>query len=141
APAVLLPLVHHLAVEGVEDFLRIHAERVKQRRHRDLAAPIDARVDDILGVELDVEPGAAIGDDARGEQEFARRMGLALVVVEEHTWRAVHLRNDHAVGAGDIEAAVLSHARVIAYAVVLLLYNLHRLGARPLVDNEHYEAQ
>src|SRR5262249_53652107 len=72
APAVLLPLVGNLAVEGVEDFFGIHAERIEQRRHRDLSAAVDTRVDDVLGVELDVEPGAAIWDDARREQELAR---------------------------------------------------------------------
>jgi hypothetical protein len=39
---------------------------------------------DVLGVELDVEPGAAIRNDAGGEQKLAGRMRLALVVVEEH---------------------------------------------------------
>jgi hypothetical protein len=72
APTVLLPLVTHLAVEGVEDFLSIHAERIEQRCHRDLPAPINARIDDVLGVEFDVEPGASIGNDPRGEQQFAR---------------------------------------------------------------------
>ena len=72
APAVLLPPVAHLAIEGAEDFLGIHAERIKQRGDRDLPAPVDARIDDVLGVELDVEPGTAIRNDARSEQELAR---------------------------------------------------------------------
>ena len=52
---------------------------------------------DVLGVELDVEPRAAIGNDARREQQLARGVGLALVVVEEHARRTVHLRNDDAL--------------------------------------------
>jgi len=40
---------------------------------------------DVLGVELDVEPRAAIGNDAGGEQQLAARMRLALVVIEENT--------------------------------------------------------
>ena len=75
APAVLGALVGHLLVEGVEDFLAAHAERIEQRRDRDLAAPVDARIDDVLGVELDVEPGAAIGNDAGGEQTACPRNG------------------------------------------------------------------
>ena len=47
-------------VERREDLLAVHAERHQQRRHRDLAAAVDARMHDVLGVELDVEPGAAI---------------------------------------------------------------------------------
>ena len=76
--------IDDLAIEGAEDLLAVQAERIEERRHRNLAPPVDARVDDVLGVELDVEPGAAIGDDAGGEQELARGMALALVVVEEH---------------------------------------------------------
>ena len=60
APAVLGALVGDLLVEGVEDLLAVHAERKQQRRHRNLPAAVDARMDDVLGVELDVEPGAAI---------------------------------------------------------------------------------
>jgi hypothetical protein len=95
-----------VVVIGVEDFLGIHAERLEQRGHRNLAATVDAGVDDVLGVELDVEPGAAIRDDAAGEQQLARRVGLALVVIEEHAGRAVHLRDDDALGAVDDEGAV-----------------------------------
>ena len=35
-------------------------------------------IDDVLGVELEVEPGAAIGNDARGEQQLARACVLPL---------------------------------------------------------------
>src|SRR5207248_2224921 len=103
APAVLLPLVGDLAVEGGEDLLGIHAERIEQRSHRNLAATIDARIDDVLGVELDVEPRAAIRNDARREQELAGGMRLALVVIEEHARRAVHLADDYPLGAVDDE--------------------------------------
>ena len=107
APAAsLVALVGDLLVEGRQDLLAVHAERIEQRRHRNLAAAVDAGVDDVLGVELDVEPRAAIGNDARGEQQLARGMGLALVVVEEHARRAVHLRDDDALGAVDDEGAV-----------------------------------
>ena len=141
APAVLVPLVGDLLVEGVEDLLAVHAEREQQRRHRNLAAPVDARMHDVLGVELDVEPGAAIGNDARREQELARRMGLALVVVEEHAGRAVHLRDDDALGAVDDEGAVVGHERNVAHVDILLLDVLDRLGAGLLVDIEHDQAQ
>ena len=141
APAFLLPLVDHLAVEGVEDLLGIHAEREQQRRHRNFPAPVDARIDDVLGVELDVQPRAAIRNDARGEQQLPGRMGLALVVIEEHARRAVHLGNDHALGAVDDEGAVVGHERDIAHVDILLLDVLDRLGPRLLVDIEHDEAQ
>ena len=141
APAFLDALVRHLLVEGVEDLLAAHAERIEERRHRDFAAAIDTRIDDVLGVELDVEPGAAIRNDAGGEQELARRMGLALVVIEEHARRAMHLRDDDALGAIDDEGAVIGHERDVAHVDILLLDVLDRFGAGFLVDIEHDQAQ
>ena len=92
APAVLVARIDRLLVEDRQDFLAVEAEREQQRRHRNLAATVDARMHDVLGVELDVEPGAAIGNDAGGEQQLARGVALALVVIEEHAGRTVHLR-------------------------------------------------
>ena len=140
-PAVFRALVDDLLEERVEDLLAVHAEREHQRRHRNLAATVDARMDDVLGVELDVEPGAAIGNDPRREQELARGMGLALVVVEEHAGRTVHLRDDDALGAVDDEGAVVGHERDVAHVDVLLLDVLDGAGAGLLVDIEHDEAQ
>ena len=96
---------------------------------------------DVLGIELDVEPGAAIGDDAGGEQQLARRVRLALVMVEEDARRTVHLRNDDALRAVDDEGAVRRHERHVAHVDVLLLDVLDRLRAGILVHIEHDQAQ
>ena len=96
---------------------------------------------DVLGVELDVEPGAAIRNDAGGEQELARGMGLALVVIEEHAGRTVHLRNDDALGAVDDERAVVGHERDVAHVDILLLDVLDGAGAGLFVDIEHDQPQ
>ncbi len=68
APALFLTLVGDVLVEGAQDFLAVEPQRIQKRRHRNLAAAVDAREHDVLGVELDVEPGAAIGNNAGGEQ-------------------------------------------------------------------------
>ena len=81
-----------LLEEGIEDLALVHAERAQDDRHRQLAAPVDAREHAVLRIELEIEPGAAVGNDARREQQLARRMGLAAVVLEEHARRAVQLR-------------------------------------------------
>ena len=141
APAFLGALVTDLLVERGQDRLAVETERVHQRGHGNLAAAIDAREHDVLGVELDVEPGTAIRNHARGKQQLAGRMGLALVVVEEHAGRTVHLRNDDALGAVDDEGAVHGHERDIAHVDVLLLDVLDRLGAGFLIDIEHDQAQ
>ena len=68
-------------------------------------------------------------------------MRLALVVVEEDARRAVHLGDDHALGAVDDEGAVLGHERDVAHIDVLFLDVLDRLGAGFLVHIEHDQAQ
>ena len=83
-PALPGAVDRHLLVELGEQLLAVHAECEQQRRRRQLAAPVDAHIDEILGVELEVEPGAAIGDDAGRVEELARAVRLATVVVEEH---------------------------------------------------------
>ena len=141
APAVGRVLVDDRVVEGRQDLLAVHAEGEEQRRDRDLPAPVDAGVDDVLGVELDVEPGAAIRDDAGREQQLARRVALALVVVEEDARRPVHLRDDDALGAVDDEGAVRCHERHVAHVDVLLLDVLDGLRAGVGVHIEHDQAQ
>ena len=90
-PTILGALVHDVFVEGREDLFTVETERIEQRCHRNFAPAIDAGINDVLGVELDVEPRAAVRNDAGGKQKLARRMGLALVVIEEDARRAVHL--------------------------------------------------
>ena len=89
-----------------KDFFGVEAKREQQSRDRQLALAVDTDVDDVLGIELEVQPRATIGNDARGEQIFARRMGLAPVMVEQDARRTVHLADDHALGAVDDEGAV-----------------------------------
>ncbi len=111
-----------------EDVFRRQADRLEQDRHRHLAAAIDAEEQDVLRVELEVEPRAAVRNDARREQQLAARMRLALVVLEEHARAAVQLRDDHALGAVDDEGAVVGHERHFAHVDLLLLDLLDGLG-------------
>ena len=140
-PAVLETRVDDLAIEGREDLLAVETEREQERGDGNLAATVDARIDDVLGVELDIEPGPAIGNDAGGEQKLARRMALALVVIEEHARTAMHLRDDDALGAIDDEGAVGRHERHVAHVDVLLLDVLDRLGLGLGIDVEHDQPQ
>ena len=63
-------------------------------------------------------------------------MALAAVVMEEHARRAVHLRNDDALGAVDDEGAVRRHEWDVAHIDVLLLDVADGAGARLLIDVE-----
>lgn len=77
----------------------------------------------------------------RAAKQLARRMALALVVVEEDARRTVHLGDDDALGAVDDERAVVGHERHVAHVDGLFLDVLDRLRAGILIDIEHDEAQ
>ena len=139
--AGVAPLVAGDVVKGGEDLLPVHAQRIHEGGGRELPPPVDAHINHVLGVELEVEPGAAIRDHPRGEQQLAARVRLAFIMVEEHARRAVHLRDDHPLGAVDDEGALLGHQRDVAHIDVLLLDVLHRAGAGLLVVLEHDQAQ
>jgi len=83
-PALFRLLEHDRIVEDVEDFLVIMPERIEKCRYRQFAPTVDTNEHDVLGVEFEIEPGTAIGNDARGEQQLSARMRLAAVVVEQH---------------------------------------------------------
>ena len=78
-----------------------------------------------FGIELEVEPRAAVRDDARAVEQLAARVRLALVVVEEDARAAVELRDDDALGAVDDERAGLGHQRELAEVDLLLLDVAH----------------
>jgi hypothetical protein len=60
-----------------EDLFRRQADGLQQDRHRHLAATVDAEVQDVLRVELEVQPRAAVRNDPGREQQLARAVGLA----------------------------------------------------------------
>ena len=129
--------------ELLEDVLVGEADRLQQRRHRHLAAAVDAEEQEVLRVELEVEPRAAVRNHAGREQELAGAVRLAAVVLEEHAGRAVELRDDDALGAVDDERAVVGHERNLAHVDLLLLHFLDRVLRRFLVheDEAHLGAQ
>src|SRR5690606_33424381 len=75
-------------VEVVEQRLGVVAERAQEHGGRQLAAPVDADVEDVLAVELEVDPRAAVRDDARRE-DLLLPAGLAAAGVEEDARAAV----------------------------------------------------
>src|SRR3546814_3520524 len=75
------------------------------------------------------------------EQQLARRMGLAAVVVEEHARRTVQLRDDDALGAVDDEGAVVGHERDLAHVDLLLLHVLDGLARRLAVRSEEHTSE
>jgi hypothetical protein len=80
-----------LPVEVVENVLGGHLQRTEDHRGMELPPPVDADEENVLRVELEVDPRAAVGNDARGVEQLAAGVSLALVVVEEHAGRPVQL--------------------------------------------------
>ena len=117
----------------VEQLLGRVAEGAQQHRRVQLAAAVDADVEQVLGVELEVEPRAAVGDDAGAVEQLARRVGLALVVIVEDARAAVELADDDPLGAVDDEGPVVGHERDLAEEDLLLLDVTDRLRAGLLV--------
>ena len=128
-----------LAVEVVEQVLGGHAERAQQHRGVELPPPVDADEEDVLRVELEVDPRAAVRDDARRVEELAAGVRLALVVVEEDARRAVELRDDDPLGAVHHERPVLGHERDLAEVDLLLLHVLDRARAALGIDVPDHE--
>ena len=129
------------AVIGVHHAFLVQAQSIQQRCHRQLAATVDTRIDHVLGVEFKVQPGSAIGDDPACKQQLARRMCLAFVMIKEHARRAVHLRDDHALGAVHNERSVRGHQGHVAHKDVLFLDVLDRLGPGVFIHIEHDQTQ
>ena len=119
------------------------AQGAQQDGHRQLAATVDTGIQRILRVELEVQPGAAVRNDAGAVQQLARAVGLATVVVEEHARAAVQLGHDDALGAVHDERTVAGHQRDFAQVDFLFLDVLHCLGRGLLVINDkaHGHAQ
>src|SRR5262249_20420014 len=107
-------------VEVVEKVLRRIAEGAQEHGRVHLAASVDADVDDVLRVELEVEPRSAVWDDPRAVEQLAARVGLALVVVEKDARAAVKLGDDDALGTVDDERSGVGHQRDLAEVDFLL---------------------
>ena len=123
-----------------QDGFMVQADGLEQDRDRHLAATVDAEVQDVFRVELEVQPGAAVRDDAGRKQQLARAVGLALVVFKEHAGRTVQLRHDDTLGAIDHERALVGHQGHFAHVDLLLFDFLDHLGLRcrrlAVIDDE-----
>lgn len=107
-----------------QDRFRRHADGLAQDGDRHLAATVDAEEQDVLGVEFEIQPRTAVGNHAGREQQLARAVRLAAVVLEEHARRAVQLRDDDTFGAVDDERTGAGHERNLAHVDFLFLHFL-----------------
>ena len=113
-----LVVANHQPVGGVERLQNVFAgtqtERAQEDRAQEFALAVDAHVEHVLLVVLELNPRAAIGND------LAQEVGAVVRGLEEHAGRAVQLADDDALGAVDDEGAVLRHQRNVAEENFLL---------------------
>ena len=91
-------------------------ERAQEGRDRELALPVDPRVDDALLVDLELEPRAAARHQVRDEDLLVRVLRLHQV----GTRGADELRDDDALRTVDDEGALFGHEREVAHEDALL---------------------
>ncbi len=102
-------------VEGPDDLVgAAQAEGAQEDRREELPLPVDADVEQVLRVVLELHPRPAVRDDLRDVERLVFR-------VEERARRPVELRDDDALGAVDDERAVVRHQRDVAEVDLLLL--------------------
>ena len=82
------------------------------------AAAVEIDVEQVVVVELHLQPGAAVRDDAEGKELLAAGVE---VLLEADAGRAVQLGDDDALGAVDDERAALGHHRDVAHVDLLVL--------------------
>ncbi|MNS41856.1 hypothetical protein D3C72_742210 [compost metagenome] len=104
--------------EQLQHLVVLEAHGPEQHGSEQLTGLVDADVDQVVGVGLELQPGAAVGDDGGGKSLLARRVELALVV---NAGRTNDLGHDDAIGAIDDEGAVVRHHGQVAHEDFLLL--------------------
>jgi hypothetical protein len=111
-------------VEGAEDlFVRLEAESAEEDGAEELALAVDADVEGVLLVVLELNPRTAVRND------LAEEVGAVVRGLKEDAGRTMELRDDDALGTVDDESAVLRHQGDVAEEDLLLLDVADGLGA------------
>ena len=97
--------------KGKDVLVVLIAESTQQGRDEELtatAAAVEVDPEQVVLVELNFDPGAAVGDDAEGVQHLAARVGR---LFETDTRAAVQLGDDDAFGTIDDERTAIGDHR------------------------------
>ena len=114
----------HLIERPQNVFIRFHSQRPKENRAQEFALAVDAHVQNILGVVLELHPRSAVGNN------FSQEVAAVVRRLEENSGRTVQLTDDYALRSIDDERPVLRHQRNIAEENFLLLNIADGLRAR-----------
>ena len=99
----------------------LEADGAQEGRRQELAAAaaaVEVDVEQVVGVELHLQPRTAVRDDAEAVEELAVEVHARL---EAYAGGAVQLRDDDALRAVDDERSALGHERQLAHVDLLLL--------------------
>src|SRR3990170_736102 len=118
-----VPFDRHLLdlVEPPQELLRGHPDRPQKDGNGEFPLPVDLHVQHVLVIELEIQPGAAIRDDPRGEEDLAGGVGPSLVVLEEDAGRAMQLAHDDPFRPVDDEGRAGRHEGDFAEEHLLFL--------------------
>ncbi len=98
-----------LPVEEIQDILAGITKRLEQDGYRKFSAAIDTDIDDILGIDLHVDPRPSHRNDSGIVDNLSRGVIFTLVVIEKHTGRPVQLADDRPFRPVDDECALPGH--------------------------------
>ncbi len=124
----------------LQHFAGLHTQSAEQDSDRQLPPAIDAGVQQILGIKLEIQPRSPIRNDPRRIEDLAGRVRLAAVMIEKDTRRAMHLGNNHPLRTVDHERPILGHERQFAHVDFLLLDFFRNLVGRRAVLVEQNES-
>ena len=130
-----------LRVEGPQNVAGGQAEGLEEYRGGEPAAAVDARVEHVPGIELQVHPGAARGDDLRREERLSRCLQTGLVLREDDPRRTLHLADDDPLDAVDHEGPLRGHQGQVSEVDLLLADILHPPGPSRLSRLEHAQPE
>ena len=114
--------IHPLGlVEKAEQLFRTVPQGFQEDGGGEFAPPVDTHVKDVLGIELEIDPGPPERNQPRRVDDFTARVDLGPVMINEQPGGAVQLAHHYPLGAIDDEGAVLGHQRQGAEIDLLLL--------------------
>ena len=125
--ALALGFESYRSVELTQNrFVAFEAEGAQEDRAVELALAVDADRQHFLLVVLELDPGAAVGNDLRQVRSL-------VVLGKKDARRAMELGNDDALGTVDDEGAIVGHQGNFTHVDLLLLHFLGMLALRLLV--------
>src|SRR5690606_30853719 len=136
-------LVGVVLIEHRQDVLGTEIQRAQQNSGRQLATTVDTNKYQVFWIELKIQPGATVGNNASGVEQLSGAVGLAFVVIEEHARRSMQLGDHNTLGAVDNERAAVSHQWDFSHVDFLLFDILDGLGGGLFIkqNQTHLDAQ